>query len=1012
MPKHAEFESESAGESTSILPARQLSRFRAILCCGGLCIIVAFGLNRYFTPNIDELVASAEVALEREDFTRAQQLASEILNFQPENAAALLIAGKCLDAEGRSIAAIEALSKVPPGQRPYSAEAAYLAGNIWFLKLHQPMDAETSYRLALREDPASAEVNERLGILLGVTGQWWRQISPSLTAIRAGRVARINLFVLALAENAIDIDAAAMFADSTSDPLALMARARLAKEDGHNEVAIDLLKRAIHSAPELVQAHVLLGTIQFESGDENEFANWRDNLPLSANDHPGIWVLRGNWASRHERPQIALRCYCEAVQRDPNHPHALYQAAKILTSMGKAEQAAPFLDRAKTLQQFINATKAADTEDTLAETQVAATLAESLGNYWEAYGWASLAASHRTKPEWAREVTSRVKTGYPNLPLQRTHPNHNPAKAYDYRDLPLPEVVNSQSAPLTPGPNNGSTVQFSFQDRAETAGINFQYFGGSSDVSNGTKHMHRVMGGGIAVLDFNGDDLPDIYLTQGGEQPLKESTSDHIDRLFLNAGQGRFMDVTASCGISENGYSQGVAVGDLDSDGFPDLLIANIGRNRLYHNNGDGTFSDISHSAGFDNSDWTTSCSIADLSGDGLPELYLVNYLQGPDLFTRSCGKEGRVCLPQHFSAADDRLYWNEGNGSFRDITDSSGINVPHGKGLGIVVGRFGYSSHLNVFVANDTVANFYFQNQGPGKDGMPKFRENALVSGLALNHTGTTQACMGVAAGDADGDGAIDLFVTNFHGEPNTLYRQRKDSTFDDETLKWKLDRPSLSKLGFGTQFLDADLDGRLDLIVANGHIDNFSHDGRTEYQMRAQFFENRGTAGFREIDAGLLGSYFAKKLLGRSMARLDWNRDGKEDVVVMHLDAPVALLENTTPQSGRFLALKLCGVQSNRDAIGAIVSVATRNRTVTRQLTAGDGFQASNERILVFGLGDDSTVSKVTVAWPSGLRDEFTNLPADSRWIVVEGRGGLLSLSQEGIAAGTAEPSGLGDF
>jgi hypothetical protein len=251
----------------------------------------------------------------------------------------------------------------------------------------------------------------------------------------------------------------------------------------------------------------------------------------------------------------------------------------------------------------------------------------------------------------------------------------------------------------------------------------------------------------------------------------------------------------------------------------------------------------------------------------------------------------------------------------------------------------------------------------------------------------------MGIAAGDADGDGITDLFVTNFHGEPNALYRQQPDGLFVDEALKRRLRQPSLSKLGFGTQFLDADLDGRLDLIVANGHIDNFSRDGRTEYQMRPQFFENQGEVGFREADPKSLGPYFSRKVLGRSLVRLDWNRDGKDDVVVSHLDGPIALLENTTRTVGGFLALRLRGVQSSRDAIGTVVYIKTASHSLTRQLTAGDGFHASNERILSFGLGEDTIINKMRVEWPSGRREDFANIPANSRWILVEGSGQLLS-------------------
>ena len=959
-------------------------------------VVVAIWLNREPEPEISELMASADTAFAERDFATAHQLAEKILKRDPKDARAIVMAGKCLDAQDCPLASVDVLSKIPPGQPPYSTEAACLAGDLLFLKLYRPAEAEKFYRQALRDDPSSLEANDHLAIVLGLSGQWWRQIPARLSIVGAGKSTRLHLLVLALAENALVNPelVGPLQTVSPNDPLVLLAAARLAVEDEEHQRAIALLNRALQRSPGLVQAHVRLGTIFFEHGEAGKFYEWSRNLPPTANGHPSVWALRGRWALRHSRPRAALRCFCEAIQRDPNNLEALCQAGRILVSMKRTEQATPFLLRAKSLQEFLNAVKAADAEDALAEKKMAATLAESLGNHREAHGWASLAASHRQSPVWAREITLRLKKELPQLPLQRTHPKHNPVRTFDYRGLPLPEISNLGAAPVMKIPDRDSSGRFSFKNRAASAGVHFQYFNSSQNVANGTQRMYEVMGGGVAVLDFNADQLPDVYFTQGCRWPVEESAVEHLDRLFLNTGDGRFVDVTASCGIRENRFSQGVAVGDIDSDGFPDLLVANIGRNCLYHNDGDGTFTDISQEVGFNRTDWTLSCAIADLSGDGHPDLYFVNYLKGPDIFTRTCGpRKNGVCLPQHFPAADDRLYWNTGSGGFRDVTETSGINAAGGKGLGIVVGSFGRSRGLNVFVSNDTVANFYFENQGPGQNGVPRFRETSLLSGLAMNATGRAEACMGIAAGDADGDGAIDLFITNFHGESNTLYRQLPDGFFDDETMIRGLHQPSMSKLGFGTQFLDADLDGRLDLIVANGHIGNFRSDGWAEYQMRPQFFENAGNVGFREADSVSLGPYFTRKVLGRSLARLDWNRDGKEDAIISNLDAPVALLENTTQKTGGFLALHLRGVRTNRDAIGTIVRVETQNRNMTRQLTAGDGFQASNERILVFGLGEDRIVKKMTVFWPSRRREEFTSIPANSRWFLIEGEGRLQS-------------------
>lgn len=989
---HAPSDNESSSAESE---PPQGVRFRLVHIAGASLLVLLSVVAIWFRLESlasREMLVDAEAACSAGDFRTAQRLAMEVLQKTPENFRARLVAAKCLNSQNRPLPAIELLSDIPPGQAPHSVEAACLAGDILFLKLYRPAEAEAFYRQALEDDPSSLEANDRLAILFAVTGQWWRQIPTRLATVHEGRFNALHLFVMALAEKALANPelADAMRRVSPNDPLVLLAASRLDIEDEHHDQAIRLLTRAVAKSPNLVQAHVLLGNEFFQLGDESQFTEWVRRLPPSADDHPGIWVLRGKWAERHEHRSVALRCFCEAVERDPNHADALYQAARLLQSMNRSEDAVPFLERAAKLQEFINTTKAADTDDALAETKRAAQLAEQLGNFWEAYGWASVAASHPQSPEWSRQMTSRLKPILPTLSFERTDRKENPASTFDYDRLPLFETIDLELAGETVDVNRGpiDREQFAFRDRAESVGITFQYFNGSRDVANGTRHMYEVMGGGVAVLDLNGDDLPDLYFAQGGSWPPQKSNREFLDRLYLNTGSAGFVDVTQVSGIVENRFSQGVTGGDINSDGFADILVSNIGQNRLYRNNGDGTFTDISRDVGFDRSDWSTSCAIADLSGDAHPELYIVNYLQGADLFTRTCGptKDG-VCLPQHFQAAADHLFLNQGDENFADVTDSSGFDVPDGKGLGVVVGSFGDSPGLNVFVANDTVANFFFESQESTENGIRRFREVALGSGLALSGTGTAQASMGVAAGDTDGDGTTDLFVTNFHGETNTLYRQLPGGIFEDVTLERKLRQPSLSRLGFGTQFLDADLDGRLDLVVANGHIDNFSQDGRIEYQMKPQFFANQGQTGFREASSETLGPYFGRRVLGRALARLDWNGDGKEEFVVTHLDAPAALLENTTKTVGNYIVLTLRGVHSSRDAIGTVVQVETDSVRLTRQLMAGDGFQASNQRVLTFGLGDDDLIRKLTVTWPSGRSNEILNVPANTRWIMIEG-------------------------
>jgi hypothetical protein len=556
--------------------------------------------------------------------------------------------------------------------------------------------------------------------------------------------------------------------------------------------------------------------------------------------------------------------------------------------------------------------------------------------------------------------------------------------------LPRWDATAAGTGPRATAASNEHRARFT--DVAASAGLRFQYFTGAVAATRG-KRMYEFTGGGIAVLDYDGDGWPDLYLTQGCAWPPREGAAEHLDRLYRNRGDGTFEDVTERAGLREARFSQGVTVGDFDNDGHPDLYVANIGANRLFRNHGDGTFEDVTELSGTAGNRWTTSCLLADLNGDTWPDIYAVNYLSGDDLFDRICEAPGgqlEICPPHIFAAAQDQLYINLGDGRFEEQTDSAGIAIPQGKGLGIVAADFEGSGRLSLFIANDAVPNFYFVNQTPQRGGKLAFVEQGLASGLALNASGNPQACMGIAAGDADQDGRLDLFVTNFYQESNTLYLQQAPNLFADATRAAGLEEPSFLMLGFGTQFLDGDLDGRPDLVVANGNVGE-DPELRIPYRMRPQYFANLGGeagARFAELPAAKAGPYFAGEYLGRGLARLDWNRDGREDFAVTHLDAPAALLSNETPRKHHFLALHLRGVASDRDAIGSTVRVTAGARTWVRQLTAGDGYQASNQRMLLFGLGSEAQVQQVEIRWPSGGVQTYADLPVDREWLLIEGR------------------------
>ncbi|HVW00476.1 MAG TPA: CRTAC1 family protein, partial [Planctomycetaceae bacterium] len=408
----------------------------------------------------------------------------------------------------------------------------------------------------------------------------------------------------------------------------------------------------------------------------------------------------------------------------------------------------------------------------------------------------------------------------------------------------------------------------------------------------------------------------------------------------------------------------------------------NIGRNQLYRNNGDGTLTDVTTAAGLDGDEWTTSCVIVDLNADGLPDLFDVNYVTAPDVYERLCN--GHACSPKVFDGTPDRLWINRGDGVFESVPDATpGVNA---KGLGVVAFDLHERGRPCLFVANDQVPSFLLRNQRSSNRFGVEFVEDGFAAGLAFNEDGLAMAAMGIAADDVNGDGRIDFYVTTFKDESGILYIQDAAGLFVDGTNRSGLRAPTIPFVGWGTQFLDADLDGAPDLVVANGHVDDYRGEGG-EWQMRPQFFRNDGAGRFTELLADHAGPWFVRRYLGRGLTRLDWNHDGKPDFAVSNIGERASLVTNESSSTGHFCHFQLHAVATARDAIGTVVEIEAGGRRWSRQLVAGDGFQASNQRSLMFGVGIADTIESGRIYWPSGHTTELRDVPVDTVIELVEG-------------------------
>ena len=556
--------------------------------------------------------------------------------------------------------------------------------------------------------------------------------------------------------------------------------------------------------------------------------------------------------------------------------------------------------------------------------------------------------------------------------------------------------------------------QVSFADVTAKAGIRFEHFDGHTEM----EYIMETLGAGLAWLDYDQDGLMDLFLVQGstfvpplGGNRLKAELPAPQSRLYRNQGDGTFRDVTAAVGLGHTGCGLGVAVGDIDNDGYPDLFVTCYRKpNVLYHNVSDGKggrrFENITAKAGLGNHpDWrdrpnfSTSAAFLDYDNDGYLDLFVCSYVKVDLARYPNClsARTGRrlSCPPSHFEPTRCLLYRNNRDGTFTDVRKEAGVDDPHAKALGVVALDLDDDGRIDLFVANDGVPNFLFKNRGDGR-----FEALGPVCGCAVNLAGSPQAYMGVDADDLHGNGRPDLFVTAFSGETNTLFRNEGRSRFLDVTHGSGLGPPSWYRLGFGTCFLDADNDGNLDIVVVNGHVSrNVEDEGEPAITFRqpAQFFRQRAPGRFQDFSRQA-GAYFQQAHVGRGVAACDYDNDGCMDLAVSNNGGPAVLLHNETKTANHWLRLALRGTRSNRDAVGARVVLQVGNRRLVRHRKGGGSYLSAGDPRLLVGLGAATQVEQVTVYWPSGLVQHLGPLQADHGYLVIEGDAKVVRMKDAG--------------
>ncbi|HXG90982.1 MAG TPA: CRTAC1 family protein [Blastocatellia bacterium] len=535
----------------------------------------------------------------------------------------------------------------------------------------------------------------------------------------------------------------------------------------------------------------------------------------------------------------------------------------------------------------------------------------------------------------------------------------------------------------------GANSSVRFVDATQVAAIRFKHVSAPEK-----KYIVESMSGGVALFDYDNDGWLDIYFTNSLTVDTANNPKSSPSALYHNNGDGTFTDVTEKSGLAFPGWAMGVAAADYDADGWTDLYVTCFGSNHLYRNNGNGTFTDVTEQAGVDDLRWSAGAAFGDYDNDGDLDLFITNYVdfRMKDLPEFGKGKFCQYrgipvqCGPRGLPGAGDALFRNNGNGTFTDVSKQAGVSDPNGRyGMSALWSDLDADGWLDLYVSNDSGPNFLYKNNRDGT-----FKEVGLLSGCAVGEDGNEQGSMGLTIADYNHDGLLDIFVTNFSDEYNTLYRQEQGMSFMDVSFASKLAQVSFPYVGWATEFFDYDNDGWVDLMVVNGHVypqvDNVS--AGSTYAQRILLFHNERNGTFSEVAASSGDALMARRV-SRGAAFGDIDNDGDTDVVINNLDGSPLVLRNDGGNANNWITIKTIGSKKNRDALGAYVKVMAGNLSQVNEVRSGGSYISQNDTRLHFGLGDRARVDSIEVRWPGGKTELIRDVAANQFITIEEGKG-----------------------
>ena len=730
-------------------------------------------------------------------------------------------------------------------------------------------------------------------------------------------------------------------------------------------------------------ACALYGRLLVETQTLDALPQWFASCDAKTREFSDYWIALGTYFFDQHQYEACARALLEASVRDPTDYACVNRLAKVFEALDDNEKSEQFRHRAALVYQVEHFAKQTSTLGDGDQKSGVTPLLLELGRPFEAIGWTLLTLPQSDAGRRAAVSQQLVQLSQdPNALAMASRISLvgiDPARFSLEAAIGMLRQSSNPTRPVVTSARQLAPPRL--VDVAASVNLDFQWY---QDLENNLTliPLHELMGGGIAILDYDLDGWPDIYMAQGAGEPPSDTCA-RSNVLFRNL-DASFEPVTPLAEAEDYNYSSGLAAGDVNQDGFVDLYVGSLGRNRLLINNGDGTFREATEQMGKIEDRFTSSLAIADLNGDAIPDLFEAVYVEMEGGFDPpDIGEDGGPMQPSpilHY-AQSDRWLENKGDTSFQPREITSDVATP-GTSLGVIVTDFDSNGSNEIFVGNDARSNHFLVQSGENQ-----FLNTAGVKGIASGFSGEAEACMGIATGDFDRDGSIDLHITNYSDESANHYSQTTSGAFTDLAIRYGIDTLTKPYIGFGVKAVDVDRNGWSDLIVTNGHVFDLRKDGK-EFEMPPQFLANLGDR-FQLMQVDDDSGYWEGKYLGRTIAMTDFDRDGAIDFLVGHLHGSLALLHNQTASPGSWVQFELAGTESERDAIGARIVVTMKGgQSFTQWVTAGDGYLCSDEPVVDFGLGELQELERVEVYWPSGRSQTFQDLNVGHRYLLIEGQ------------------------